>query len=83
MQNSLSLERKLQLPDNYHSDLNQPVVRQHFTPAGKVTDVFVPMYDGQKYLGVLAIGINQVQHYHQRRNQRHVGPLQNDLEPFQ
>ena len=58
IQNSLSLERKLELPANYHSEINQPVVRQHLTPRGRVTDVFVPMYYGQKYLGVLAIGIN-------------------------
>ncbi|MGD1943596.1 MAG: ATP-binding protein [Leptolyngbyaceae cyanobacterium] len=33
-------------------------MRQHITPAGQVTDVFVPIkYDGN-YLGVLALGIN-------------------------
>ena len=58
MQNSLSLERKLQLPDNYHSEINAPLVRQHLTPAGRISDVFVPMYYDNQYLGVLAIGIN-------------------------
>ncbi len=56
--NSLSLKRQLQLPENYSSVINAPVVRQHLTPAGKITDVFVPMYYENIYLGVLAIGIN-------------------------
>lgn len=58
VQNSLTIERRIQLPDNYptHSDL--PMVRQHRTPDGEVTDVFVPLNHDSKYLGVLAIGIN-------------------------
>ena len=39
-----------------HSDL--PFIRQHKTPSGQVTDVFVPLHHQEKYLGVLAIGIN-------------------------
>jgi two-component system sensor histidine kinase NblS len=35
-----------------------PMVRQHLTPAGEVTDVFVPMMHNGNYLGILAIGIN-------------------------
>ena len=58
MQNSLSLERKLELPENYNSEIKVPVFRQHLTPAGTITDVFVPMFDHNRYLGVLAIGIN-------------------------
>ena len=54
----MSLERKLELPEAYNANLNEPIVRQHLTPAGTITDVFVPMYDNKKYLGVLAIGIN-------------------------
>jgi two-component system sensor histidine kinase NblS len=34
------------------------MVRQHLTPDGEVTDVFVPLKHDGKYLGVLAIGIN-------------------------
>jgi len=33
-------------------------VRQHLTPGGRVTDVFVPLSVENEYLGVLAIGIN-------------------------
>lgn len=58
IQNSFSLARKLELPENYNAEINQPIVRQHLTPAGRITDVFVPMYYNNKYLGVLAIGIN-------------------------
>ncbi len=58
VQNSLTIERRIQLPDTYaaHSDL--PLVRQHLTPSGEITDVFVPLTHDDKYLGVLAIGIN-------------------------
>ncbi|MEM0980738.1 MAG: ATP-binding protein [Cyanobacteria bacterium P01_H01_bin.58] len=58
VQNSLTLKRRMQLPEDYAKNANLPFVRQHLTPAGEVTDVFVPIsYDGQ-YLGVLALGIN-------------------------
>jgi two-component system sensor histidine kinase NblS len=33
-------------------------VRQHLSPDGQVTDVFVPMVSNGRYLGVLALGIN-------------------------
>ncbi len=56
--NSLSLESKLQLPEDYNAKVNKPIVRQHLNPAGIITDVFVPMFDKNTYLGVLAIGIN-------------------------
>jgi two-component system, OmpR family, sensor histidine kinase NblS len=58
VQNSLTIRRKIQLPENYAKDSEMPLVRQHFTPAGQVTDVFVPIHHENKYLGVLAIGIN-------------------------
>jgi two-component system sensor histidine kinase NblS len=58
VQNSLTIRRRMQLPDEYARNANLPFVRQHITPAGEVTDVFVPIkYDGQ-YLGALALGIN-------------------------
>jgi two-component system, OmpR family, sensor histidine kinase NblS len=58
VQNSLTIRRKIQLPENYAENSEMPLVRQHFTPAGQVTDVFVPIHHENKYLGVLAIGIN-------------------------
>ncbi|PSB19569.1 PAS domain-containing sensor histidine kinase [filamentous cyanobacterium CCP2] len=58
VQNSLTIRRRMQLPDNYAENLEEPMVRQHITPDGEVTDVFIPLnYDG-RYLGVLALGIN-------------------------
>lgn len=59
VQNSLTIERRMQLPADYaaaHSEL--PMVRQHQTPDGEVTDVFVPLTYDSRYLGVLGIGIN-------------------------
>lgn len=58
VQNSLTIRRKINLPDDYASQTDVPMVRQHLTPDGEVTDVFVPLvYEGQ-YKGVLAIGTN-------------------------
>ncbi|VXD11766.1 Drug sensory protein A [Planktothrix paucivesiculata PCC 9631] len=64
VQNSLTLRRRMQLPDNFLASVESgnfadlPMVRQHLTPAGEVTDVFVPMMHNGRYLGILAIGIN-------------------------
>ncbi|WP_353929920.1 ATP-binding protein [Okeanomitos corallinicola TIOX110] len=58
VENSLTIERKIQLPEDYPSNEDQPMVRQHNTPDGVVTDVFIPLIADSKYLGVLAIGIN-------------------------
>ncbi|MBE9007314.1 HAMP domain-containing protein [Fortiea sp. LEGE XX443] len=58
VENSLTIERRIQLPEDYPGDDDKPMVRQHMTPDGAVTDVFVPLIVNQKYLGVLAIGIN-------------------------
>ncbi len=58
VQNSLTIERRIQLPDDYAANSELPMVRQHSTPDGEVTDVFVPLTQDGKYLGVLAIGIN-------------------------
>ncbi|AFY32661.1 two-component system sensor histidine kinase NblS [Calothrix sp. PCC 7507] len=58
VENSLTIERRIQLPEDYPGDGEKPMVRQHMTPDGAVTDVFVPLIVDKKYLGVLAIGIN-------------------------
>lgn len=58
IRNSLRIERRIQLPPNYDANSDIPLVRQHLTPNGQVTDVFVPLNHEGKYLGVLAIGIN-------------------------
>jgi two-component system sensor histidine kinase NblS len=58
VQNSLTIERRIQLPEDYAASSEVPRVRQHRTPDGEVTDVFVPLNQDGKYLGVLAIGIN-------------------------
>ncbi len=58
VKNSLTIERRIQLPENYAENLESPMVRQHRSPDGEVTDVFVPLHHEGKYLGVMAIGIN-------------------------
>ncbi len=58
VENSLTIERRIQLPEDYPGDDDKPMVRQHLTPDGSVTDVFIPLIVDKKYLGVLAIGIN-------------------------
>ena len=58
VQNSLTIERRIQLPENYAESADLPMIRQHRSPNGEVTDVFVPLNHEGKYLGVLAIGIN-------------------------
>lgn len=58
VQNSFTLERRIQLPENYAASSELPMVRQHMTPDGEVTDVFIPLTHEGKNLGVLAIGIN-------------------------
>ncbi|MEL6138105.1 MAG: PAS domain-containing sensor histidine kinase, partial [Cyanobacteria bacterium J06628_6] len=57
-QNALALRRRMQIPENYLRSADQPMVRQHLTPAGEVTDVFVPLSFEGEYLGILALGIN-------------------------
>ncbi|NCJ06433.1 HAMP domain-containing protein [Synechococcales cyanobacterium C] len=56
--NSLTLRRRIQLPDNYGPQSGAIMVRQHMTPDGEVADVFVPLMQGDRYLGMMAIGIN-------------------------
>ena len=58
VQNSLTIKRRIQLPDDYAYNSDLPFVRQHGTPNGQVTDVFVPLRQDGQYLGVLAVGIN-------------------------
>ncbi|MEY3297344.1 MAG: hypothetical protein RLZZ597_604 [Cyanobacteriota bacterium] len=53
VQNSLTLRRRMQLPEGYADTTDRPLVRQHLTPAGEVTDVFVPLNYNGKHLGVL------------------------------
>lgn len=58
VETSLTIERRIKLPANYASHGGKPMVRQHMSPGGIVTDVFVPLVVNNKYFGVLAIGIN-------------------------
>jgi two-component system sensor histidine kinase NblS len=59
IQNSLTIQRRIQLPEGYRNGLDAvPVVRQHQTPHGEVTDVFIPLVHEEHNLGVVAIGIN-------------------------
>jgi two-component system sensor histidine kinase NblS len=56
--NDQLLRRRLELPADIRRRPENPLVRQHLTPDGQVTDVFVPMVSGEHYLGVVALGIN-------------------------
>ncbi|MEO0968559.1 MAG: histidine kinase dimerization/phospho-acceptor domain-containing protein [Cyanobacteria bacterium J06639_18] len=58
VENSLTIQRSIQLPEDYASNTRKPLVRQHQSPDGEVTDVFIPLRADGKYLGVLAVGIN-------------------------
>ena len=53
----LQLTRRLELPLELNKRPQFPLVRQHITPQGQVTDVFVPMLWKGNYLGVLALGV--------------------------
>ncbi|QNI77229.1 ATP-binding protein [Synechococcus sp. MVIR-18-1] len=55
---NLRLNRRLELPSELRSRPKNPLVRQHLTPEGQVTDVFVPLIHEGRYLGVLALGVN-------------------------
>ena len=58
VESSLTLRRRIQIPEGYAQNTDLPLVHQHLTPAGEVTDVFVPLnYNGQQ-MGILALGIN-------------------------
>ncbi len=58
VQNSLSIRRRIQLPEDIMMRPDRPLVRQHITPQGEVTDVFVNLQHDGKQLGIIAIGIN-------------------------
>lgn len=58
LQNSLTIKRRIKLPDDYAQNSDLPFIRQHQTLNGQVTDVFVPLRHNGQYLGVLAVGIN-------------------------
>ena len=42
VENSLTIKRHIQLSEDNRSNEDQPMVRQHNTPDGVITDVFVP-----------------------------------------
>ncbi|MEB3242130.1 MAG: ATP-binding protein [Cyanobacteriota bacterium] len=52
------LSRRLELPADLSQRPDNPLIRQHLTPDGQVTDVFVPLVEESDYLGVVALGIN-------------------------
>ncbi len=54
----LLLSRRLELPADIQKRPENPLIRQHLSPDGQVTDVFVPMVSDGRYLGVLALGVN-------------------------
>ena len=56
-ESQLQLTRRLQLPSELKKLPQYPLVRQHITPQGQVTDVFIPMLWKGEYLGALALGV--------------------------
>ncbi len=58
VKNSLSIRRRIQLPEDLMMRPDRPLVRQHVTPQGEVTDIFVNLQHDGKALGIIAIGIN-------------------------
>ena len=54
----LRLNRRLELPDELQRRPQNPLVRQHLTPQGTITDVFVPLIRNGVYYGVLGLGVN-------------------------
>lgn len=56
--NDLRLSRRLELPTSLRDRPQNPLVRQHLTPQGQVTDIFVPLVRDGRYLGILALGVN-------------------------
>ena len=58
VKSSLTLKRRIRLPETYSPQSGALLVRQHRTPDGEVADIFVPLIQENKYLGVMALGIN-------------------------
>ncbi len=56
-ESELQLRRKLQLPQELKKRPQFPLVRQHLTPQGQVTDVFVALLYKGNYVGNLALGV--------------------------
>ncbi|MFN5194177.1 MAG: ATP-binding protein [Cyanobacteriota bacterium] len=52
------LSRRLELPADIQKRPDNPLIRQHLTPVGQITDVFVPILSDGVYQGVVALGIN-------------------------
>ncbi|MEM9567749.1 MAG: ATP-binding protein [Cyanobacteria bacterium P01_E01_bin.34] len=55
---SLTISRRLQLPEGRRPSEGVPLVRSHETPQGRVTDIFVGIYEDDRFLGTLGLGIN-------------------------
>lgn len=55
---TLRLRRRLELPDSVYDHPGDPLVRQHLSPDGQVTDVFVPLTANGQNLGSVALGLN-------------------------
>ncbi len=53
----LQLTRRLEIPQEIKKRPQFPLLRQHLTPQGQVTDVFVPMLWKGEYIGTLALGV--------------------------
>ncbi|MGQ9865079.1 MAG: two-component system sensor histidine kinase NblS [Pseudanabaenaceae cyanobacterium] len=58
VRNSLEIARRIQIPPELAVRPDRPAVRQHLTPAGLVTDVFVSLQYGGQEVGILAVGID-------------------------
>tara|TARA_Y100001968_G_scaffold333902_2_gene400813 strand:+ start:13381 stop:15429 length:2049 start_codon:yes stop_codon:yes gene_type:complete len=56
-ESDLQLTRKLELPSELKKRPQFPLIRQHLTPQGQVTDVFVPLLWKGNYQGTLALGV--------------------------
>lgn len=56
--NDLQLNHRLELPAELPSRPENALIRQHLTPQGQLTDVFVPLVWKGDYLGTLALGVN-------------------------
>ena len=54
----LRLNRRLELPNELRRRPQNPLVRQHLTPQGRITDVFVPLIRNGTYYGVVGLGVN-------------------------
>ena len=55
---ALLLARRLELPESIYDSPDDPLVRQHLSPDGQVTDVFVPLIANGQRLGAVALGLN-------------------------